>query len=207
MSPPEKTDAYHHGNLPAALIEAALALIVEKGPEALTIREVAARAGVSHAAPYRHFADKSALMAAMAKEGFDLMVARMHHRMGAYPDDALLRLKYCGIGYIEFAMAHPAHYRVMFGPQLDQRTAPEALKQSAATSFQTLFDAITACQAAGVMQAGDPMAMALAAWSMVHGFSMLLIDRLVQERNFQQPLPAMIEGLIDALYFGFRPRP
>ncbi|MBI5896447.1 MAG: TetR/AcrR family transcriptional regulator [Desulfobacterales bacterium] len=207
MTPPEKPDAYHHGNLSAALIGTALALIMEKGPEALTIREVAARAGVSHAAPYRHFTDKGALMAELAKQGFDLMVAQMRQRMAAYPDDPLMQLKYCGIGYIEFALAHPAHYKVMFGPWLDQKHASEALKISSTTSFQTRLDVITACQAKAVMHAGDPMAMALAAWSMVHGFSMLRIDGLVQESAFRQALPAMMDGVVDSLYFGFRPKP
>ncbi len=206
MPIPEKTDAYHHGNLSAALIDAALALIMDKGPDALTIREVAARAGVSHAAPYRHFADKSALMAELAKQGFDLMVAQMRRRMAAYPDDPLMQLKYCGIGYIEFALAHPAHYKVMFGPWQEQKPTSEALKISSAAAFQTLFNAISACQARDVVRAGDPMAMALAAWSMVHGFSMLRIDGLVQESAFGQALPVMMEGVIDNLNFGFRPR-
>jgi AcrR family transcriptional regulator len=205
MTLPEKPDAYHHGNLSAALIGAALALIMEKGPDALTIREVASRAGVSHAAPYRHFADKSTLMAEVAKQGFDMMVAQMRHRMATYPDDPLMQLKYCGIGYIEFALDHPAHYKVMFGPSQDQKHASEALKRSSHTSFQTLLDAITACQAKTVAHAGDPMAMALTAWSMVHGFSMLRIDGLVQESAFRQALPAMMEGVINNLYFGFRP--
>lgn len=206
MPVPKKTDAYHHGNLRAALIDATLALIVEKGAGALTIREVAARAGVSHAAPYRHFADKNALTAAVAKEGFDLMVAQMRQRMAAFAGDPLQQLKYCGIGYIEFAMAHPAHYRVMFGPGHEPQSVPEALKRSSATSFQTLYDAITACQAEGVVHGGDPMAMALSCWSMVHGFSMLVIDGLVQARAFQATLEALMTGLIDSLYFGFHPR-
>ncbi len=205
ISPVKKTDAYHHGNLRAALIDSALAVIIEKGAEAVTIREVAARTGVSHAAPYRHFPDKNALMAAVAKEGFDLMVARMRRRMAAFPDDPLQRLKFCGIGYIEFALDHPAHYRVMFGPGQDPLRASEALKLSSAASFQTLFDAITACQAKGVVHGGDPMAMALSCWAMVHGFSMLVIDGLVQTRAFHSALPAMMDGLVDSLYFGFRP--
>ncbi|MBI5550542.1 MAG: TetR/AcrR family transcriptional regulator [Desulfobacterales bacterium] len=205
MPLPVKPETYHHGNLSAALIEAALALIMEKGAGALTIREVASRAGVSHAAPYRHFADKSALMAELARQGFDLMVAQMRRRMAAFPKDPLMRLKYCGIGYIEFALAHPAHYRVMFGPWQDQKSTPEALKVSSSASFQTLVDAITACQAKGTVHGGDPMAKALSAWSMVHGFAMLVIDGLVHERAFGQALPAMMEGVVDSLYFGFGP--
>ena len=206
MPIPEKNDAYHHGNLSAALIDAALTLIMEKGPDALTIREVAARAGVSHAAPYRHFADKGALMAELARQGFDLLVAHMRHRMAAYPEDPRMQLKYCGVGYIEFALEHPAHYKLMFGPWKGPKSTSEALKISSAASFQTLLDAITACQAKALAHPGDPMAMALAAWSMVHGFSMLRIDGLVQESAFRQALPAMMEGVIDTLYFGFRPR-
>jgi AcrR family transcriptional regulator len=207
MSLSERSAAYHHGNLSAALIDAALALIMEKGAAALTIREVAARAGVSHAAPYRHFADKKALMAELARQGFDLMVARMRARMAEHPDDPVIRLKQCGLGYIEFALAHPAHYRVMFGPWHDQKSIPEALKASSTTSFQTLLDAIQACQAAGLARGDDPMAMALAAWSMVHGFAMLAIDGLVHARAFHLAVPAMMESVLENLYFGFRPPP
>lgn len=207
MPTAEKTETYHHGNLRTALIAAALSLIMDKGMDAVTIREVASKAGVSHTAPYRHFTDKSALMAAVAKEGFDLMVAQMRQRMAAHPDDPLLQFKYCGIGYIEFALAHPAHYRVMFGPCKDKSRASEELKKSAATSFQTLLNAIAACQAQGLVHDGDLMAMALAAWSMVHGFSMLLIEQLLQETStFQQKLPAMVDVVVDSLYSGLRPK-
>jgi AcrR family transcriptional regulator len=207
MPKAEKTETYHHGNLRTALIAAALSLIMDKGTEAVTIREVAAKAGVSHTAPYRHFTDKSALMAAVAKEGFDLMVTRMRQRMTVYPDNPMLQLKHCGIGYIEFALAHPAHYRVMFGPCKDKSRAPEELKKAAATSFQTLLDAIAACQAQGLVHDGDLMAMALAAWSMVHGFSMLAIEQLLHETGaFHQKLPALMDVVVDSLYFGLRPK-
>lgn len=205
MEQTEKIDTYHHGNLGAALVEAALSLVLEKGADAVTIREVARRAGVSHTAPYRHFADKQALMATVAKQGFDLMVSRMRQRMAAYPDDPLLRFKNCGIAYIEFAVAHPAHYRVMFGPGGERGRASDALKDSAAEAFRTLFDSITDCQTQGLVKPGDAMEMALAAWSIVHGFSMLFIDQHVKDTvYYDKKLERMMDVVTDSLYFGLR---
>ncbi len=197
---------YHHGNLQKALVEATLELIGEKGAEAFTIREVARRAGVSHTAPYRHFKDKDALLATVAKDGFDTMVFHMRSRIAEYPEDPRLQFKYCGIAYMEFAVRHPAHYRVMFGPVKTKGRETEAVRQSAATSFQTLMDCITACQTIGAIRPGDPMEMALSAWSMVHGFAMLCIDRYVKETGpNRRDINKMMNVVTESLYFGLRP--
>lgn len=200
------TNNYHHGNLRSDLIKAALSLIMKKGASALTIREVARRAGVSHTAPYRHFKDKNELLAMVAKEGFDLMVLQMKKRVAAFPDDPLMRFKYCGFAYIEFAVSHPAHYRVMFGQSNVEPHESEELQKSATASFQTLLDCIADCQSHGSIRPGDPMAMALSAWSIVHGFAMLFIDRHVKEAGiYNQKLENMMDVVTDSLYFGLRP--
>ncbi len=201
----KKTIRYHHGDLQNALIAATLDLITEQGNEAFTIREVARRAGVSHTAPYRHFTDKAALLAVVARQGFDMLVEHLLTRIANFPDDPLMRFKYSGIAYIEFAVDHPAHYRVMFGPDKSGSRENAAVRKSADTAFQILLDCIEACQAGGLIRPGNSMEMALSAWSMVHGFSMLLIDRFVRETPTPgQDLADMMSLVTDSLYFGLK---
>src|SRR4051794_27635084 len=116
---------YHHGDLQRALVDAAVALLAEGGAAAVTLREVARRAGVTHAAPYRHFADKAALLAAVAEEGFRALHDAVARAGAEAPDDPLARLAASGQAYLRFAMSHPAHYRVMFGPDVAAREHPE----------------------------------------------------------------------------------
>jgi AcrR family transcriptional regulator len=201
-----KSGAYHHGNLRRALIDAALVLITAKGVEAFTIREVARQAGVSHTAPYRHFSDKAELLEAVAVEGFDLMEKKMHRRIASYPDDALLRFKACGLAYIDFTIEHASHYRVMFRPGRSDEGGTEVLKKAGAACFGTLLGCITDCQGETLIREGDPHPMALAAWSIVHGFGMLLIDNHVRETGvFHSVAATMRDVVTDTLYYGLIP--
>ena len=176
---PAKKRAYHHGDLRRALLDASLALIVEQGAQAFTLREAARRAGVSQAAPYRHFADKDTLLAAIAEEGFRRLTARMREEKA----DAAGELASVGLGYLLFAAENPAHYRVMFGGSAHAATAknalPPSLQQAGDESFAVLTDAIRAAQAAGQVRAGDVDELALFSWSVVHGFALLVIDGVV----------------------------
>jgi AcrR family transcriptional regulator len=171
---------YHHGDLRRALIDASLALISEEGFNALSLREVARRAGVTHAAPYRHFADKEALLAAVAEEGFRSMAAQMRERMAreSHPAERLIA---CGVAYVLFAVQHPAHFRVMFGPHFVDHSQHEGLGTEGSNSFELLVQCLTEGQQAGVLRAGDTLAMAHAAWSMVHGLSSLLVDGVLEQ--------------------------
>ncbi len=191
-SPRARKRAYHHGDLPGALRAAALALIEEQGPRGFTLREVARRAGVSHAAPYRHFADRDALLSAIAEEGFGLLDAAMHQAMTGF-DDPGQAMRHSGRAYVEFALAHPAHYRIMFGDALPADCQSASAGAAGDAAFQTLIDGITACQAAGLIPPGDPMPYAVAAWSSVHGLSLLLIDGRLDDPD--HALPALITGL------------
>src|SRR4029450_13128283 len=98
---------YHHGNLPQALRDAALALITEAGADALTLRGAAKRAGVSQAAPYRHFRNKEALLAAVAEDVFRAMAEAMGRRAAPHRADSAGRLRALGRAYVEFATRHP----------------------------------------------------------------------------------------------------
>jgi AcrR family transcriptional regulator len=173
---PDPKQGYHHGNLKAALLEGAIALIATRGADGLTLREVAQRAGVSHAAPYRHFKDKTALLAAVAEEGFREMCREMAAAATVAGANPLDRFKAIGVAYVRFAVAHPSHFRIMFGPEIPDRSVFPSLATAAWAAFEMLGDAISDCQRTGAVREGDPLRVALPAWAIVHGLAALVID-------------------------------
>lgn len=185
---------YHHGDLREAALRAAVSLIEERGPEGFTLREVARKVGVTHTAPYRHFADKDALLVAVAEEGFvglhDAMVAR---RQGL--TDPGQRLQAIGIAYVEYAVAHPSHFRVMHGLAADSCSDPGYVEAKGKT-FQQLLDAIGDCQAAGVIAAGPVERYALTAWAAVHGLADLLMSGAVFKMGLADGAPADVAALV-----------
>jgi AcrR family transcriptional regulator len=179
-------DAYHHGDLRPALLDAAVALIGEVGLPALSLRECARRAGVSHAAPYRHFADKEALLLAIAEQGFEWLADAAEAAMAkrTAPDE---RLDAYGVAYVRFAAEHPVHHRVMFSASLGV-TAKEHAGDDRA------FDLLLAAARDVVGDSGaDPLEAALAAWSLPHGLTMLILDGRIPARL--AATPALAEGL------------
>jgi AcrR family transcriptional regulator len=170
-------ETYHHGDLRQALIGAALKIVCEKDAESVSLREVARRVGVSHAAPYRHFADKEALLAAVAQEGFQML----HHTLEAVLHKSSVapieRLQLIGVAYVDFALQHSSHYRLMFGAYgtTAAHQNPE-LTQVATQAFMVLVDCVELGQQAGVIRLDDSKQLALAAWSLTHGLAMLLMD-------------------------------
>jgi len=166
---------YHHGNLRRALLDEALATIGSDGVEGLTLREIGARVGVSRSALYRHFADKRALLAAVATEGFrtlrrELVAAWEAGGRGRAGFDAM------GVAYVRFSVASPAHYRVMFGGFVDAKAGDAELDTEAAGAFQALVDALAALQRDGLVRGDDTLTMARFVWANVHGVAMLGID-------------------------------
>ena len=175
--PDRKSRAYHHGDLRAALIEAARELLAEGGVEALTLRGVARRAGVSQTAPYRHFASHHELIAAVAENGF----RRLHSEMMRAASSATgrLALQQLAVEYVRFALRHPAEYRIMFGrdPEgLADTKAGDSLAEASGALMSLLRGGIEQLQKADAVRSGDPAGMALAAWALVHGLAMLILD-------------------------------
>jgi AcrR family transcriptional regulator len=168
-----RSKPYHHGNLREALLEAAIRLIAEVGPTALTLREVARRAGVSHNAPYRHFRDRDDLMAAVAAQGFRELTQAMMDAAGERTD-ALDRLKFAGLGYVTFALRRPEHFTVMFDAPISNRKHPDSAA-AAEQAFATLMSFVKGCQDAGRLPSEDLRQLALLAWTMVHGIAKLAI--------------------------------
>jgi AcrR family transcriptional regulator len=164
--------AYHHGDLRHELVRASIALIEEQGVEALTLRALAKRLGVTHAAPQHHFASKTDLLWAVAEEGFAELGAALERAAGRH-DAALDKLKAAGVAYVAFATRHPSHFRVMFGPHIT-RADPRA-KRVSDVAYQVLLDAAAgAARAAGVPEQAETVA--VAAWSLVHGLATLWLD-------------------------------
>jgi AcrR family transcriptional regulator len=166
---------YHHGDLRRALLEDAVQTIATDGVAALTLREAGRRLGVSRTALYRHFSDKSALLAAVAREGFQRFAADLE-RAWLQARDTPRGLELMGAAYIEFAVAHPAHYRVMFGQFTELCDKDPELQRDAAASFAALADALATLQKAGVVRRDEPLVLARYIWSVVHGIAMLAID-------------------------------
>ena len=168
-------------NLAGDLVNTAAQLITEHGPRGFSLREVARRARVSEAAPYWHFASKEALLAAVAEQGFTSLAAAMGEARER-SKDSRRQLREIGVAYVRFALAHPSHLRVMFGPEIPDKTAHPTLHQAADRAFDLLLAAITEAQRAGYARPGNPWDLAVSAWAMVHGLSSLLIDGQLRER-------------------------
>lgn len=170
-----RKSGYHHGHLREALIEAAHALIAEHGPEDFTLAEASRRAGVSTAAPYRHFADRGALVEAVAARGFVQLTQRLRNARDRHPAGSVHSIIEMGQAYVAFAADEPALFRLMFARH---RVAPPGEEASAegAGCFQVLLEAVAAwLQGTGGNQA-QLMPVAMPLWTIVHGTSHLLID-------------------------------
>jgi AcrR family transcriptional regulator len=176
ISPGDTPRPYHHGDLWQALVQAGLAILHEDGMHALTLREVARRAGVSHTAPYRHFADKEALLAAIAEDGFLRISNGLRAAVAEYDGDPIGLFRLAVRLYVHFVLENPDHVRVMFsGLVKDYERYPD-LCRIADQSFDDLVALTLLLQRDGLLAEDDPFLQGFAAWSMVHGLAMLLME-------------------------------
>ena len=166
---------YHHGDLRRALLDEALRTIDKHGVEQLTLRTVGDRLGVSRSALYRHFADKQSLLAAVGKEGFKTLRQTL---ADAWEQKGRDRTAFQAMGnaYVDFALAHPSHYRVMFGGFIESAAKDDGFLAEAGAAFQVLVDALVQRQQTGEIRRDDPLLMARYVWAVVHGTAMLVID-------------------------------
>lgn len=164
---------YHHGDLRRTLLDSSLALLEEKGLAGLSLREVARRAGVTHQAPYHHFADRAAILAALADEGFALLLASMQAEQEKAHRAPGAQLAAAGRGYVNFALAHPAHFRLMFRPELCEGAPPSV---AGAAAYGLLVDAVAAAQKGGEAPPQDSETLVALCWSAVHGLASLFLD-------------------------------
>jgi AcrR family transcriptional regulator len=216
-----KRDRYHHGDLRNALLEASLALVAQRGVEAFSLREAARAVGVSPAAAYRHFADKDALLAGLAREAFGRLshamergVARAPGTPGT-PEHAIAAFGAVGTAYVEFAIGHPADFRVMFGPWCTGEEEPVvAGPPGGRQPYAILVDTLDALVAAGVVPREARAGAEIAAWSTVHGLASLVVEGAVTLTKPQRAqalrllLQTLLRGLgCDAALLGPPPEP
>jgi AcrR family transcriptional regulator len=197
---PRVSRPYHHGDLRRTLLAAAVAIVKSEGTAALTLRAVARRAGVSHQAPYHHFADRAALVAAVAQDGFERLAAELA-RVAAGDGDPVGRLRESGVAYVIFAVRHPEHFRVMFGPELADRSAHPELDAAARRVFDQLL------KPAGELfpPAGpDSAVIGATLWSLVHGLAMLLIDGQLPHAAKPTGARQLVLAVTERLWLGLK---
>lgn len=197
-----KTKAsYHHGDLRNTLIAKALNLIEQRRDVSFTLREIAARAGVSHAAAYRHFSDKRQLLSVLAEEGFRLLAGEFAAALRSTPgQNRVDQLRQLGLAYVSFAMKHPGHFRAMFHSELADRGPFPALQQAAKEAFNPLRATIEAGIKEGVFRDAAVDTASIAAWSLVHGFSMLALDQHVTFTEKNHPTSDQMASAIVTLF-------
>ena len=195
---------YHHGDLRRVLLRSSVELLDERGLSALSLREVARRAGVTHSAPYHYFADRSALVAAVAEEGFKVLTSALENARGPLPNPAD-QFKAIGCAYVRFALENPSYFRVMFRPELTALKGCDDPKHVSQQAFAILVETISECQSKGLAPAGNPMSLVIITWSLLHGLASLWLDGplscspLAESMNAQQ-LAAVVTETISELF-------
>lgn len=192
-----KTNSYHHGNLKEALIAAGLEILSEKGIEGLSLRNVAKKVGVSHAAPYNHFADKQALLAAISTAGLEQLYQRLlstFENVKESSPDIILEIAWA---YLQFAFEDPGKFKLIFSAALEEeRDYPQYL-ESSSKNIALLEEIIEFCQKKSLLAEGRVEITAIKLWSTVHGFTNLMLENqfpkeYVQDQGLKELLKAAI---------------
>ncbi len=191
----KKSDTYHHGNLKEGLVQTALEMLGKEGLEAITLRELSARLGTSRSAIYRHFTGKEQLMKAVILAGFELLNEAIEPYFNDKESALLDRFHSMGIAYVTFATENPNLYRLLFGVDMSEEreevcveerpdlhkmmhgdTSPELLESDPDDGFRKLVAIIVEAQTQKIFKEGNPVLIATAIWSLLHGLSSLAID-------------------------------
>lgn len=197
---------FHHGDLRWALLEAASRLLDQHGPLGVGLRAAARLAGVSQTAPYRHFADKEALLAALAEQGLAGLGDRLRAAV-AGAGDPLSALRAIARTYVVAAKERPQLFRLMFGPEVADKERYPAVRDAGERAFEVLVATLAAAQRAGLVREGDPVELAVAHWSAVHGFASLIVDgRLTGQVQRAGGVAELGERLAELLRSGMAPR-
>jgi AcrR family transcriptional regulator len=166
---------YHHGDLRRALLDATLKLVEERGPQGFTLRAAARAAGVTAGAPYHHFKDKDALLAAVAADGFDLFRVALESAAARRAASPRERMRNVGVAYVLFAIEHPTRFRVMLGYGVQNRMRNRAFATTAVATYEFVRDVLIRGLEVGCSEPVQE-AEVLGWWSVVHGLAFLAID-------------------------------
>jgi AcrR family transcriptional regulator len=194
---------YHHGDLRAALLREAEAILERDGIQALTLRAAARAAGVSHAAPTNHFGDLTGLLSELAAEGYTRFGAALAAAMEAAGDDPKARMRAMGRAYVAFARAHPGLFVLMFRSERLDAARP-ALRDAIEAARRALRDAAAARAPAWPVPRTRAVAQAAALWSLVHGFAVLLLDGRLDGMVGSLPAETGVDGLLEEVLAAVR---
>jgi AcrR family transcriptional regulator len=202
-----EASTYHHGDLKACLIDLARQRVLAQGPEAVSLRDISREVGVSHAAAYRHFPTKEALLAVVATQGFEALTAACQAACTLHSDAPLVQLQACGLAYVQFGRRNARLLDLMFGDAgqwLENKDEDTPKSHAAAELFGVLLDVVQAGQARGDMVAQEPRTVAWACWALVHGCASLAppesdalnkAQRHAIEQRIQWSIQSMVLGL------------
>ncbi len=194
---PAEERAYHHGNLRRALLDAALALFAERGTFDFTFRELARTAGVTHNAPYRHFAGRAELLTALREEGLSRLAELEHEALAAAGGDPRARVSALGEAYVRFALAEPVVFRLVLAQPLDEEGGANVAR--GAESYRLLERTLEEARQKGAARTDlSAKELALAAWALVHGMASLLASGRLP--TGPQRIPGYV-ALLSAIFF------
>lgn len=180
---PTKIQTYHHGNLREALLEAAIDILNERGASGVTMREIGKAVGVSQSAAYRHFSDKSSLLAAIAEQGFVNLTQRLSKIREDDTREPYQRLEQMGISYVVLAVANAAQYRLMYGHEAVKQDEHPDLAKAARNMSHEVHHMVRLCIEAGQVHENDPRQVVHTIWSAAHGAATLIMDGFIDAKN------------------------
>ena len=192
---------YHHGNLRSTLLSCAERTLSEHGAGDLSLRELARQAGVSHAAPRRHFADKQSLLDALAEDGFDRLGGELREAMAAAGGAFHARLLAFAQTYVRFATQHAALLDLMFAGK-HREGAADSLREAADRAFEAPLALIAEGQAAGHVVRGDPERVAIVTWAALQGLASMVNSGMIADAGLDE----LVADAVDRLVAGLRPR-
>ncbi|WP_167883911.1 TetR/AcrR family transcriptional regulator [Leptospira stimsonii] len=199
----QASDSYHHGDLKKAIILKSEEILEKAGIEGLSLRDIAADLGVSHAAPYRHFPRKIDLLFILAIRGFRDLAEEMRLAWES-SENPVERLRSSGTRYVKLALKHPRRTELMFGGTLAcESEVPEELEAIGKEAFMGLFRIIEDGQARGIFRSGDPLGFSFTLWSLVHGFAVLINGKQIPPQVFQdRSLDTILESSLSSILDG-----
>lgn len=201
----DRTESYHHGQLPEALKSAALEILAERGAKALTFRELAQKTGVTHTAPYSHYKNKDALLAALATDGFHKLVTRIEAAAEALGTDPLLRLAAPAEGYLTFALEDSAYHGVVFGSDAPPASGDPDLAAADEAAFEFVRSFFVAAQDAGIVRDFPTDKLTTVLWATFYGSAEIIRNGTAAKRGIADR-DELIHLLLDILFFGLAPR-
>jgi AcrR family transcriptional regulator len=171
-----RKNSYHHGDLKNALIQAGIEILSKEGVNGLSLRKVARKAGVSHAAPYAHFTDKQALVAAISTAGYEKLYAKVYDAVQHHQGDPLRQFVEAAWAYVEFALTDPDHFKITLSGVVEKEKDYPAFVEISHKSFRLVVELVEAGQRAGILNEGPADLVAVSVWGLVHGFVSLILE-------------------------------